>query len=81
MLTGEPSGSMAMPTAGTPAESWNLDLLNLSLAMWAVMMVAMMLPGATPMIMTYMKVYQRRAASKKAMAPGTASSVPVAAGH
>lgn len=67
MVTGDASGGMAMPMAG--ADSWNLHLLNLSVIMWAVMMVAMMLPGATPMIMTYIKVHQRRVASHRAIAP------------
>lgn len=69
LATGGASGGQAMPMAGTGTESWNLHLLNLSVVMWAVMMVAMMLPGATPMIMTYLRVYQRRQTSHRAMAP------------
>lgn len=65
MVTGDSAGAMA----GTGADGWNLHLLNLSVIMWIVMMVAMMLPGATPMIMTYIRVYQRRVASQRAMAP------------
>lgn len=69
MVAGDSAGGMAMPMAGTGADGWNLHLLNLSVIMWAVMMVAMMLPGATPMIMTYTRVYQRRVASQRAIAP------------
>ncbi|MDF0749161.1 DUF2182 domain-containing protein [Marinobacter sp. 71-i] len=69
LATGDSSGGMAMPMSGAEANGWNLHLLNLSVIMWAVMMVAMMLPGAAPMIMTYIRVYQRRIASQRAMAP------------
>lgn len=69
MVTGDSSGDMAMPMTGSAAEGWNLHLLNLSVTMWAVMMVAMMLPGATPMIVTYTRIYQRRVSSHRAMAP------------
>jgi len=69
MATGNSSGGMAMPMTGTGAESWSLHLLTMNVIMWTVMMVAMMLPGATPMIMTYTRIYQRRVASKRAMAP------------
>ncbi|GGX52868.1 hypothetical protein GCM10007392_20380 [Saccharospirillum salsuginis] len=57
-------GSMAMPG---PAVS--LNMLAANVTMWAVMMVAMMLPGASPMILTYTKVRRRRAAQGGAMVP------------
>lgn len=69
LLTGTPSGSMAMPMSSGGTDGWNLNLLNVGLVMWGVMMVAMMLPGATPMVMTYINVCQRRTASRTAMAP------------
>ncbi|MBA1146610.1 DUF2182 domain-containing protein [Ectothiorhodospiraceae bacterium WFHF3C12] len=49
-------GSMAIPGA----TGWGLDMLMASAAMWAVMMVAMMLPSASPMILTYARVRQQR---------------------
>lgn len=45
------------------------QLLALSLAMWSVMMVAMMLPGAGPMILTYARIHQQRKASGGAVVP------------
>ncbi|WP_317930722.1 DUF2182 domain-containing protein [Halioxenophilus sp. WMMB6] len=45
-----------------------LDLLLLFL-MWAVMMVAMMLPSASPMILTFLSVNQRRARSQRNVVP------------
>ena len=49
---------MAMPM--TMAASSGLSFLGLGTVMWMVMMAAMMLPGAAPMIMTYIRVHQRR---------------------
>lgn len=69
MVTGDSSGDMAMPVTGSEAQGWNLHLLNVSVIMWVVMMVAMMLPGAAPMIMTYIRIHQRRVASHRAVAP------------
>ncbi|MEP1213621.1 MAG: DUF2182 domain-containing protein [Marinobacter sp.] len=69
MVTGDTSGDMAMPVTGAAAQGWNLHLLILNVIMWGVMMVAMMLPGAAPMIMTYIRVHQRRVASHRAVAP------------
>ena len=39
---------------------WNLPGFLLMFAMWAVMMVAMMVPSATPMVMTFAAVNRRR---------------------
>lgn len=60
---------MAMPMPATVADGSKPHLPALILSMWTVMMVAMMLPSATPMIMTYMKVCQRRRASNRSMSP------------
>ena len=67
ILQGTATGSPTMPTSGISAGGWNLNLLNIAVVMWTVMMVAMMLPGAAPMVMTYTKICQRRTASHKAM--------------
>ena len=48
--------TLSMPT---PAP-WTLTDLGLLLLMWSVMMVAMMLPSAGPMAMTFLAVNQRR---------------------
>lgn len=53
-----------------PASSgWNPDRLTASALMWAVMMVAMMLPSASPMILTYARVRQQRVVHGRAWVP------------
>jgi predicted metal-binding membrane protein len=59
------AGSMAMPRSA----DWGLGMLAMSIPMWAVMMVAMMLPSAAPMILTFSRVHQQRAAGGKAAVP------------
>jgi len=50
---------MAMPMD----EAWTAAQFALTLLMWAVMMVAMMVPSAGPMILTFATINRRRAAS------------------
>ena len=50
--------SMAMPTT----RAWSLADGAFMFSMWVVMMVAMMLPSATPMILLFTRVVQRRQA-------------------
>lgn len=47
----------------------SLAFLAASVLMWTVMMVAMMLPGASPMIVTFSTVAQRQGGSRRSMAP------------
>jgi len=47
----------AMPMSGMP---WSLPYAALMLAMWAVMMMAMMLPSAAPMLLFYASLARRR---------------------
>ena len=53
---------MAMPGGG----SWGIADLLLVFTMWAVMMPAMMLPSAVPMILTYTAVCRRYDSTRKA---------------
>jgi predicted metal-binding membrane protein len=58
------SAHMSMDAAGHTAmemggEPWTAADFGLTLLMWAVMMVAMMLPSATPMVLTYTAVARR----------------------
>ncbi len=55
----EMGASMAMPM---PA-AWTPGQFLLTFLMWVVMMVAMMVPGATPMILVFATINRRRAAS------------------
>lgn len=51
------------------SDGWGLNMAVVSALMWIVMMVAMMLPSASPMILTYTRVHQQRIAQGKASAP------------
>lgn len=53
-------GDLAMPMTRT---SWSPGYFALMLIMWAVMMAAMMLPSAAPMILLYATIARRRQAS------------------
>jgi predicted metal-binding membrane protein len=46
-----------------------IAFVAMAIAMWSVMMVAMMLPGAAPMIVTFSTVVRRRAPSRTGLAP------------
>ena len=57
--------TMAMPSTG----AWGpMDLL-LVFAMWAVMMVAMMVPSATPMLLAFAAITRSRRAQGRAFVP------------
>ncbi len=63
---------LVMPggTAGMGASmASSLNMLALSIIMWSIMMVAMMLPGAGPMILTYARIHQQRRASGSSTVP------------
>jgi predicted metal-binding membrane protein len=58
--------------AGMPMEEpnpWSLNLFLSRFGIWLVMMVAMMLPSATPMILTFAMVRRNRAAREKPYVP------------
>src|SRR5919106_531964 len=54
--------AMAMPDMAMPAD-WTPAYFALMLAMWAVMMVAMMLPSAAPMVLLFATLERRRHAA------------------
>jgi predicted metal-binding membrane protein len=63
------SGNMAdMAAMGMVSEAWTAADLALAVAMWAAMMVAMMLPTAAPMVLTFVTVNRRRQAEHGAAA-------------
>ncbi|MCT2399125.1 DUF2182 domain-containing protein [Novosphingobium mangrovi (ex Huang et al. 2023)] len=54
MMPGMETGGMAMPaSADVPGAWWPASRFLLTFSMWWVMMVAMMLPSATPMVLLY----------------------------
>ena len=65
MSGGHSAMAMAMPM---PVEPWSLSYLLPAFAMWALMMAAMMLPSAAPMILLYGRVASR-SGSERRLAP------------
>ena len=60
------AGGMAgMPMAGDALATWSAARLALAFSMWWVMMVAMMLPAAAPVILLYAKAVSGRGAETK----------------
>jgi predicted metal-binding membrane protein len=64
MIAGSSSPGVSLPVTGD-----GLNLLGVNALMWTVMMIAMMVPGATPMIITYTRVHQQRRTAGRATAP------------
>jgi predicted metal-binding membrane protein len=56
--------NLSMDTSSTPmmpnVQAWRVEDFLFNLTMWAVMMVAMMTPSATPMILTFAGLNRRR---------------------
>jgi predicted metal-binding membrane protein len=59
----------AMMDAMTGVQSWTATEFGLRLAMWAVMMVAMMVPTVAPMTLMYAAVARKAAAQHNPLAP------------
>jgi len=58
-MSADMHGSMTGASAWAMTATWDLPHLFLLVAMWAVMMTAMMLPSAVPMLMLYVAVVRR----------------------
>jgi len=54
------SGATAMSLAMPSSHAWGLPDFTAMFVMWSVMMVAMMLPSATPVILLYAKINRNR---------------------
>jgi predicted metal-binding membrane protein len=65
LLTTAPGGSwFAMIQTlcrALPEEAWNLSAIAFTASMWSAMALAMMLPGAAPMILTYAEIAETAA--------------------
>lgn len=61
-------GVMAMEAMVGPRTPWTLGDFAFMAAMWAVMMVGMMVPSATPMILLYARVGRQAAAQSRPFA-------------
>jgi predicted metal-binding membrane protein len=64
-----PSSMAPMMDAMTGMQPWTATEFGLRLAMWAVMMVAMMVPTAAPMTLMYAAVARKAAAQHNPLAP------------
>lgn len=64
-LPGQPSMPMALP-------QWDAAYAITLFAMWLVMMIAMMLPSALPLILVYAQVQRKAAATPRSAAQATA---------
>ena len=53
---GGPDGMTGMPGMDAVRDPWSADYLLAAFAMWALMMVAMMLPSAAPMILLHARI-------------------------
>ena len=73
MMSGQAgmSGSSMVPMmhAMTGAQRWTAAEFGLRLAMWSVMMIAMMVPTAVPMTLLYAAVARKAAAQHSPVAP------------
>jgi predicted metal-binding membrane protein len=63
----EDAAAMTMADAGPPA--WSLGLWTLTVAMWWVMMIAMMTPSATPTILLYGRTHRHARARGQVAGP------------
>jgi predicted metal-binding membrane protein len=63
------SHSMAPMDTMTGVQPWTATEFGLRLAMWAVMMIAMMVPTAAPMTLLYAAVARKAAAQHNPLAP------------
>jgi predicted metal-binding membrane protein len=61
MALGTEAGAMAEAAMAAPAR-WDAARFALGFAMWVVMMVAMMLPGAAPMVLLFAAIERKRGA-------------------
>lgn len=63
------SMDMGMAAAIPQVQPWQLHDFTLTFLMWAVMMVAMMLPAAAPMILTFAALKRQKTASSSLVGP------------
>jgi predicted metal-binding membrane protein len=69
-MAGMDMSNMNMPGMVMPgAEEWNFTAVLLLFAMWAIMMVAMMVPSAAPMVLAFVAVNHRRQTSGRLLVP------------
>ncbi len=69
-MSGMDMSSMNMPGMVMPEmNQWGLSTVLVLFVMWTVMMVAMMVPSAAPMVLAFLTVNQRRKAAARPFVP------------
>jgi len=68
-VPGHGMAGLTMDPAMPMPRAWSAREVVLTFVMWAVMMVAMMIPAASPMVLTFATINRRRAASGAATVP------------
>ena len=68
-MSGSGSMEMGQKMAGTITASWSLADFAATLMMWVVMMVAMMVPTAAPMVLTFTSMIRRKSQSGSTSVP------------
>ena len=63
------AGGMVMDTGLPPHTAWSFADLGAAAVMWGVMMIAMMLPSAVPMLLLFSSVQRKRRAQGAAVVP------------
>src|SRR3970282_342788 len=69
LARGMPIGGMGMESAMPQTHPWQFSDFTLTFAMWAVMMVGMMLPSASPAILLFTAISQSRRAHETPPVP------------
>ena len=60
----EMAGQMSAVPAAARVQSWSISDFFFAFGMWSVMMAGMMLPSASPMVMTFFGISRRRTAGR-----------------
>ncbi|PEN13308.1 hypothetical protein CRI94_11765 [Longibacter salinarum] len=56
----EMASHMSMASSTSPRQAWNAEAFGVAFGMWSVMMMGMMLPSASPMVLTFYGISRRR---------------------
>lgn len=59
------AGRMGATPAATPMQAWGVSDFFVAFGMWSVMMMGMMLPSASPMVLTFSGICHRRAPDRR----------------
>ena len=63
-MTGRMSGAPVVPQVTAQGQAWGVLDVFFAFGMWSVMMAGMMLPSASPMVLTFSGISRRRGAGR-----------------